>query len=72
VRAVVRNVSSDPPLSRAPCVPKLCDATASGAEDGQVWLARGQEELCLCGHHFAEHELILAVSGWQVTHDIRS
>ena len=49
----------------------LCDATASGAEDAQVRLARGKVVLDLCSHHFRELEFVLAVSGWQVTHDNR-
>jgi hypothetical protein len=48
-----------------------CDATASGAEDGQVRLAMGGHELALCGHHADMHEFALAVSGWRVTHDNR-
>jgi hypothetical protein len=56
-------------------VPRLCDATASGAEDGKVWLARadqsGGAELCLCAHHYRRHEFALAASGWRVAHDLR-
>jgi hypothetical protein len=49
-----------------------CDATASGAEDGQVQFARGHEEMTLCGHHFRVHELELAVAGWRVIRDDRA
>lgn len=48
-----------------------CDATASGSEEAAVQLARGQEEIALCGHHFGELELTLAAAGWQITHDNR-
>jgi hypothetical protein len=54
---------------RVPLAP--CDATASGAEDAQVRLAKGSAELFLCAHHFGELEFALAVSGWRVTHDNR-
>ncbi len=48
-----------------------CDATASGAEDAQVRLARGLFVLDLCSHHLAEHELDLVAAGWHITHDNR-
>ena len=49
----------------------LCDATASGAEDAQVRLARGRDVLDFCAHHFSVYELDLAAAGWRVTHDNR-
>ena len=48
-----------------------CDATASGAEDAQVRMAKGHLELAFCGHHADLHEIALAISGWRVTHDNR-
>ena len=48
-----------------------CDATASGAEDAQVQLAKGRLELSLCSHHYQELELILAAAGWRITRDNR-
>ena len=48
-----------------------CDATASGAENGQVRVTRGRYELSFCGHHADVHELALAIAGWRVTHDNR-
>lgn len=49
-----------------------CDATASGAEDAQVRLARGLRELTLCSHHYGEHALALIAAGWHVTNDNRA
>lgn len=53
-----------------PAVP--CDATASGAEDAQVRLTRGLDELAFCAHHASIYELALAAKGWQITHDNRA
>lgn len=54
---------------RAPLAP--CDATASGSEDGQVRLARGRQELSLCGHHADLYALSLIAAGWRIAHDNR-
>jgi len=48
-----------------------CDATASGAEDAQVRLARGRAVLDLCTHHLDVYGLELLANGWRVTHDNR-
>jgi hypothetical protein len=48
-----------------------CDATASGAEEGKVRVARGLLVLDLCGHHFDRYQVVLLISGWRVTHDNR-
>lgn len=48
-----------------------CDATASGAEDAQVQLAKGRSELALCAHHYQELEFVLATAGWRITRDNR-
>jgi hypothetical protein len=49
----------------------LCDSTASGVESALVRLARDGKVIDFCGHHFEEHELVLTLEGWVVTHDIR-
>ena len=49
----------------------LCDATASGAEDAQVRLAKGVSVLDLCAHHLGVHGLDLLAAGWSITHDNR-
>jgi hypothetical protein len=48
-----------------------CDATATGAEAGQVQFARGARVLVLCGHHAAGHWLALIAAGWCMTRDDR-
>jgi hypothetical protein len=48
-----------------------CDATASGAEDGQVQFSRGLLVLSLCAHHAAKHGLALTAAGWHVIRDDR-
>jgi hypothetical protein len=75
-RLVARLAASAPPpaieMIPAAVLNIPCDATASGVEAAQVELAKDAFVLSLCGHHFAQHELALAASGWRVTHDIRS
>ena len=49
-----------------------CDATASGAEDAQVRLTRGLDELALWAHHYAGLETALSAAGWVISHDNRA
>jgi len=51
--------------------PGPCDATASGSEDAQVWLAKGRFVLALCAHHASLYGRALIAAGWQVTRDYR-
>jgi hypothetical protein len=75
VTGTARLAGQGPAAEQLPRGPRLplapCDATASGAEDAQVRLAKGSRELLLCGHHYAGLASALAGSGWQVTHDNR-
>ena len=48
-----------------------CDRTASGAEDAQVRLAKGDAVLDFCASHFRRYGLALIATGWQITHDNR-
>jgi hypothetical protein len=61
-----------PPVEKLPPEPfGQCDATASGAEDAIVRLARNLRVIELCRHHAREHELAMCAAGWVIIWDGR-
>jgi hypothetical protein len=46
-----------------------CDRCSAQAH---VRVRRAAQELDLCSHHYARHELTLVAAGWQITHDTRN
>jgi hypothetical protein len=50
-----------------------CDANTDGSERAIVWLEKEDgSAIQLCGHHFRQHEVMLAAFDWVVVSDTRA
>lgn len=50
---------------------RACDASSDGTEYAVVTVAKGEQSLQFCGHHFNQHEASLIALEWVVTSDLR-